>query len=93
MIRLLDKSNGGLLKDYKGHTSSNYRIPSVFNSSEEFVITGSEDGRCLVFDTVTGKVLKELACHTGKVVSGLTCHPKSSAMITCGGDGDIILWT
>lgn len=91
-IRLLDNANGGLLAEYKGHLNQDYRVPAVFDESEEFVISGSEDGRVLIWDHVSGKKVHDIPAHHGKVISGLAVHPKGIQMITCGGDGEICLW-
>lgn len=92
-VRLFDKANGGLLNTFTGHKSANYRIPSVLNNTEEHVISGSEDGRLLVWDVVSAKVAAEVEAHSGKVISGVACHPMGGHLATCGGDGDITLWS
>lgn len=91
-IRLLDNANGGLLQEYKGHLNQAYRVASVFDESEEFVISGSEDGKVYMWNHVSGERVQQLSAHDGKVISGLAVHPKGFQMITCGGDGEIVLW-
>lgn len=92
-IRLLDKANGGLLISYKGHENDKYRIPAVFGRDERYVASGSENGKVLMWDIEGGQKIGELEGHHGRVVSGVSISQKTGQMITCGGDGEIILWT
>jgi mitogen-activated protein kinase organizer 1 len=92
-IRLLDRSNGGLLQEMQGHVSQNYSVPVCFGYGERSVIGGSEDGRVLAWQTSTGDQVKQVACHGGKVVLGLAHHPKAAQMMTSGSDGTITMWT
>lgn len=92
-VRLFDGANGGLLQEFTGHKCQDYRMPAIFDDTEAFVISGSEDGRVVMWDVVSGRKVHDLTAHNGKVVSGAAVHPKGSQMITCGGDGNIVLWT
>lgn len=92
-IRLMDSMDGAMLNSFIGHTNSSYRIPSIFGSDESYVVSGSEDGRVVLWDAVTGQVRADVLAHAGKVISGLSIHAKTNQMLTCGGDGDIVLWT
>lgn len=62
-VRLLDRTNGGLLRTYKaeGWKNDEYRLRSCFGGSEKWVICGNEatkgvDGEVLVWDTLSGEV-------------------------------------
>lgn len=92
-VRLIDKSNGGLLSDYKGHHNQTYRISSLFGHSQRTILSGSEDGRILAWDLANGNVLQDIKAHSDRVVSSLTFHPKLPQMVSCGVDGNIIIWT
>jgi mitogen-activated protein kinase organizer 1 len=64
-IRLIDRNGGGCLMTYKGHVNAEFRIRSAFGGKEAWVLSGSEvegeDGQVWVWDTVSGKVVRELA--------------------------------
>lgn len=92
-IRLLDANNGGNMTTFTGHRNNNYRIPSVYGTDGQYIVSGSEDGRVFFWETETGKLLNTVMAHSGKVVSGLSIHDRSKQLITCGGDGSIIMWT
>ncbi len=92
-IRLLDKSNGGLLTTFKGHQNEDYRIPSVFGEKDQYIVSGSENGRIYMWDVMTGSVLREVRAHSDRVVSGVAFHPSKSQMTSCGVDGNIVFWT
>ncbi|CCG84942.1 protein of unknown function [Taphrina deformans PYCC 5710] len=92
-VRLFDNANGGLLQEFSGHRCRDYRIPAVFSDTEAFIMSGSEDGRVVMWNVVSGKKVHDLSAHDGKVVSGLAMHPKGGQVISCGGDGNIVLWT
>lgn len=92
-VRLLDNANGGLLATYQGHENEKYRIPAVFGQDENYIVCGSEDGRVLMWDIESGRKIGEVKGHHGKVVSGVSVSQKTGQMITCGGDGEIVLWT
>lgn len=92
-VRLLDKANGGLLMNYEGHENTKYRIPAVFGHSELYVACGSEDGRIFMWDLEKGRKVGEVQGHHDRVVSGVSISQKTGQMITCGGDGKIVMWT
>jgi mitogen-activated protein kinase organizer 1 len=64
-VRLMDRSGGGCLMTYKGHVNGEFRIRSAFGGKEAWVLSGSEvegeDGQVVVWDTVSGEVVKKLA--------------------------------
>lgn len=92
-IRLLDANNGGLMSTFTGHKNQNYRVPSLYGTGDKYIVSGSEDGRVFFWEAETGKLLHSITAHAGKVVSGLSFHDRSKQLITCGGDGSIIMWT
>ena len=38
---------------YKSHVAEEYKIESIFNNTDSHIITGSEDGRIVIYDLVT----------------------------------------
>ena len=87
-IRLMDKANGQMLQNYRGHTNKHYRIRSCLGLADSVVISGSEDGQLYAWDLLEGKVIKKLEAHAGKVASAVTCNGAkkewASAGVDCG---------
>ncbi|KAL8729083.1 MAG: hypothetical protein Q9181_005129 [Wetmoreana brouardii] len=56
------------------------------------VISGSEDGKLRIWDTLEGRVLETLAAHDGKVASAVTCNSSRKEFASTGADGNVIIW-
>lgn len=102
-LRLLDRSNGKLLKAYThpDYSNTNYRIRSTLGANDALVLSGSEDGHIYAWDIVSG----ELAGHvkhnseqaidakgSRKVVSAVAYHRRSDEWVSAGGDGSVMIW-
>ncbi|KAI8087185.1 WD40-repeat-containing domain protein [Thamnidium elegans] len=75
-MRLMDKSNGRLLNEFKGHKHNEYKIESVLSNTDAFAITGSEDGKVYIYDVLEGNVVSVLDAHQG-VATTLDYHPEN----------------
>ena len=51
-IRLMDMSTGKMLNDFKGHSSTSYRIRACFGHGEATVVCGDESGSVWAWDLV-----------------------------------------
>ncbi|KAL8953781.1 MAG: hypothetical protein Q9222_000398 [Ikaeria aurantiellina] len=91
-IRLIDKSNGQMLQNYKGHRNEDYRIRSSLGLGDSVVFSGSEDGQLYAWDLLEGSVLETLAAHDGKVASAVTCNSVRKEWVSAGVDGTVIVW-
>ncbi|KAL9592850.1 MAG: hypothetical protein Q9179_006308 [Wetmoreana sp. 5 TL-2023] len=91
-IRLMDKSNGQMLQSYRGHINTDFRIRSCLGLGDAVVISGSEDGKLRIWDSLEGKVLETLAAHDGKVASAVTCNSSRKEFASTGADGNVIIW-
>lgn len=94
VVRLMDRSNGGLLQSYRGHKNTEMRVRSGFAEQEAYVVSGSEDGELWVWDLLDGKCKERLKCHGGKVVSCVEYCPAQGRkqMLTGGADGTVVVW-
>lgn len=87
-IRLMDKGNGQLLQNYKGHKNKDYRIRSCLGMVDAAVISGSEDGKIYAWDLLEGNVIEELEGHNGKVASAVAWNGTRKEWASAGVDGE-----
>ncbi len=90
-IKLLDKSNGELLNEYKGHKNASYKVEATLSYDDGFVVSGSEDNNVYIWDLVETKMLAKLKAHAG-VVCGLAYHPKDHLFVSSSFDGTLRVW-
>ena len=65
-LRLWDYSSGKCLKSYTGHVNLNYCCPAAFLMADRLaVVTGSEDGRLLIWDLQTKEMVTSIQAHQG----------------------------
>ena len=55
------------------------------------LITGHEDGSLRIWETGRGKILRSYIWHD-KPVNSVDVNPESGRIVSCAGDGKIILW-
>ncbi len=59
-LKLLDKSTGELLQEFRGHSNAKYRVEATLDCSDRAVLSGSENGSVYVWDLVEGSLLAKL---------------------------------
>ncbi|KAI9315948.1 WD40-repeat-containing domain protein [Dichotomocladium elegans] len=91
-VRLMDKANGTLLNEFKGHKHKDYKVNSVLSNTDAHALSGSEDGNIYVWDVLEGCTSATLKSHDG-VVTTIDYHPQDVGMITAGDDGLIRVWS
>ncbi|KAG0175254.1 WD repeat-containing protein 83 [Apophysomyces sp. BC1034] len=91
-IRLMDKANGTLLNEFKGHRHTEYKIESTLTNTDAHAISGSEDGKIYIWDVLEDTPVTTLESHEG-VVTSVDYHPSDVAMLSAGGDGCIRIWS
>ncbi|RGB37439.1 WD40-repeat-containing domain protein [Rhizophagus diaphanus] len=90
-IRLMDRENGGLLNDFKGHENVSYKIHSRLSNNDAYVISGSEDGKIYIWDLLEGNLLTSFQAHFN-VVTCVSVHPRHNYMISTSVDGTVKFW-
>lgn len=90
-LRLVDRSTGELLQEYKGHVCKSYKMDSCLTNTDAHVVGGSEDGRIFFWDLVEGSVVSSFRAHAS-VVTSVCYHPKESCMITSSVDSTVRVW-
>mmetsp|Transcript_11686 Transcript_11686/g.21850 ORF Transcript_11686/g.21850 Transcript_11686/m.21850 type:complete len:368 (+) Transcript_11686:147-1250(+) len=95
-IHVVEKSTGTLLGTcFGGHVAGRYSLECNITSDDEYIVSGSEDGRVVFYDLKTGLVVQSLEGHE-RVTTTVACHPKvehSSVVISGSYDGNAIVWT
>ena len=91
-VRLLDKHSGELLNEYKGHKNLNYKLESGFAPGDAQVVSGSEDGRLLIWDLIDAKILTSLDHPLkGRAVHSVAVHPENYLVVSAQ-EGKAFLW-
>ncbi|KAI8575102.1 hypothetical protein K450DRAFT_263270 [Umbelopsis ramanniana AG] len=90
-IRLMDKANGTLLNEFKGHQHTEYKLQSAFSNDDAYVLSGSEDNKLYIWDLLEGNQVEALEGHKG-IVTSIDYHPTETAMISGSVDGSIMIW-
>lgn len=89
-IKLLDKSSGSILAEFKGHINKKYRIDNGLLCNDSYVVSGSEDGNIYIWSLLEGKVEHRLK-HSHNVVHTLCIHPSNLELLSAA-DNTLYLW-
>lgn len=90
-LRLLDRSTGEQLQEYKGHTCKSFKMDCCLTNTDAHVASGSEDGSIFFWDLVDASVVSKIKAHSS-VVTSVSYHPKDNCMITSSVDGTVRVW-
>ncbi|KAJ6225363.1 hypothetical protein RDWZM_003908 [Blomia tropicalis] len=90
-LRLLDKSTGSILTEFKGHLNKEYRIDSALIMNDSFIVSGSEDGAIYIWSLLEASIETKLT-HPHKVVHTLDVHPSELELISSG-DNMLHVWS
>lgn len=79
---------------YIGHCNvgTDIKQASFLGQLGEFVASGSDDGKCFIWEKRTGRLIKVLTGDEA-VVNCVQCHPFDCAIATSGIDSTIKMWT
>ncbi|KAL8139178.1 hypothetical protein V2J09_005179 [Rumex salicifolius] len=87
-LRLLDRSSGELLQEYKGHICKSFKLDCCLTNTDAHVTGGSEDGNVFFWDLVDASVVSSFRAHN-LVVTSVNYHPKEPCMVTSSVDGTV----
>ena len=76
---------------YTGHKNTNYRIDCCLDHTDNYVISGSEDGTVYMWSLVEGQMICRLEHIGNKVVHSLSPHPSKPWLVTAA-QSSIFLW-
>ncbi|RYR31612.1 hypothetical protein Ahy_B01g056444 [Arachis hypogaea] len=71
-LRLLDRSTGESLQEYKGHTNKSFKLDCCLTNTDAHVTAGSEDGYIYFWDLVDASVVSRFRAHNSVVNSSTT---------------------
>ncbi|RZF48025.1 hypothetical protein LSTR_LSTR002091 [Laodelphax striatellus] len=84
------------LMTYRGHlvlqTLIRCHFSPAFTTGQSFIITGCATGQALVYDTLTGEIVKEYDGHVC-CVRDVAWHPYRSEIVTTSWDNSIRCWS
>uniref|UniRef100_A0A914V9L9 Sugar transporter SWEET1 n=1 Tax=Plectus sambesii TaxID=2011161 RepID=A0A914V9L9_9BILA len=83
------------LMTYRGHTVLHTLIRAHFSpahvTGQRYIYSGCARGHCIVYDMLTGKIVKKLEGHRS-VVRDVSWHPYEMEMTTSSWDGETAVW-
>lgn len=91
MLRLIDKDDGTMYKEYVGHQNKEYQLDNCFSHDDAHVISGSENGSVYMWSLESGQLVHVLDAHS-KTVSGIAYHPNQPIMASSSEDKTIKVW-
>jgi mitogen-activated protein kinase organizer 1 len=96
-IRLMELETGELLNTYQGsHKAGQYGLGVAILADDATIVSGSEDGHCVLYDLVRATCVQSLQTLQGspqRPTCAIAAHPKqSSVVITTSYDESAIVW-
>ena len=81
---------------YTGHkvlqTLIRCHFSPMYSTGQKYIYTGSADGKVIIYDLLTGEVVKELGAQQG-CVRDVSWHPNNLDLISSSWDGSVVRWT
>ncbi|CAK4030954.1 related to beta-transducin [Lecanosticta acicola] len=105
--RFMDRGTGKCLQTFRdeeegGFRNETYRVRSCFAMGDGIAVSGSENGKVVVWDVLSGEVVRRLwhreegerGGETTKrdVVSAVAWNPFRKMWASAGGDGTVVVW-
>jgi WD40 repeat protein len=93
-LQIWDIARQCLVRRFNGHRLSKHVIGCGFGGIDEnFVLSGSEDGKIYIWHRATGRLIETLTGHEGGSVNAVAWHPKDPLTIaSCGDDHTLCIW-
>lgn len=90
-IRLIDKSNGDCLAQYKGHLNEEFPLTCQLTLDDAFVVCGSEDGNIYYWELTDSVIVRRFHKAHKSTVSCVVTH--TNLLMSASHDSTIKLWT
>ncbi|GAA5867882.1 hypothetical protein JCM1840_003474 [Sporobolomyces johnsonii] len=93
-ILYLELETGTVLRKFEGHDQGQYILRSCFGGAlENFVLSGSGDGKIFIYHRDTGRLLHTLTGHARTTVNAVAWNPSHRAMwASCSDDRTVRIW-
>ncbi|KAF1809622.1 WD40 repeat-like protein [Eremomyces bilateralis CBS 781.70] len=93
-INLMVIDTGEVVQGFYGHKQSKFMIRSAFGgANENFVVSGSEDSRVLIWRT-NGQLVETLEAHQPACVNSVVWHPTNPHLFASAGDDKVVrIWS
>lgn len=105
-LRFMDRKTGKCLQSFRheGFRNETYRLRSMLAGAEAFAVSGTEDGRVLAWDVLSGELVHEVWHKEGggsdgvgqaskkDVVSAVAWNQLRKIWASAGGDGTVVVW-
>jgi len=95
-IRLIEVESGQLLNTFHSHhTAGQYGLECAVTADDCYVVTGSENGRLVLYDLVRATCVQSMAGSSSKPTCYVATHPKTehtSLMVSANYDGNVVVW-
>lgn len=88
-ISLMDRNTGEKVMQYQGHSVNNHRIGCQFSVDDDYILTGSADGKLYIYEIMKEKPIGVIDVSS-KVLSSIDVSPKG--FIAGDHDGKIYFW-
>jgi mitogen-activated protein kinase organizer 1 len=88
-IYLIDADTGCELASYRGHRNKHFKVQSMLDPSNAFVVSGSEDHRVCFWDLAGGDMFASVAGHDAQV---LCARFQGDTLVTAAANGSIKVW-
>eukprot|EP00096_Caligus_rogercresseyi_P011694 TRINITY_DN4696_c0_g1_i3.p1 TRINITY_DN4696_c0_g1~~TRINITY_DN4696_c0_g1_i3.p1 ORF type:complete len:579 (+),score=158.78 TRINITY_DN4696_c0_g1_i3:1685-3421(+) len=79
-------------KEFKGHMVAGYACSIDFSPDMSYIVSGDGDGKCVVWDWKTTKMVSKWKAHEDTCISALWHPHETSKVATAGWDGLIKYW-
>ena len=63
----------------------------TYSHDGEYIITGGEDNKIIIWDVFTGKQFSALLGHK-ETITGISLHPEGKMLLSCSADSTIRIW-
>ncbi|GAA5910271.1 uncharacterized protein JCM6883_001136 [Sporobolomyces salmoneus] len=94
-ILYLELESGSIVRKFEGHDQGQFVLRSCFGgATENFVLSGSADGKIVVYHRDTGRLLYNLTGHDVTTVNAVAWNPDPSRAMwaSCSDDRSIRIW-
>ncbi|KAF0690385.1 Aste57867_18220 [Aphanomyces stellatus] len=91
VLRLFEKKSGVELNTFQGHIVDSYGLGCAFSHDDANVLSGSEDGRVVVWDMLTKNTAHSFRAHD-RAVRSVVSHPTEDMILSASVDGSVKVW-